>query len=145
MNLIAKLLPPGNVLLDLSVSSKKRLFEQVGLLAPAMLVALRLIQGFAVGGEWGGAVLIVAEHGDAGRRGFWTSWPQAGVAAGRDHRAAGPFFIRSRRRAEAKRPRGGSELCERRREPADLAKRGVIRMPPCWGHGGSVTRHEFSS
>lgn len=57
-------------------------FDQVGLLAPAMLIALRLIQGFAVGGEWGGAVLIVAEHGDAGRRGFWTSWPQAGVAAG---------------------------------------------------------------
>jgi metabolite-proton symporter len=57
-------------------------FEQVGLLAPLMLVALRLIQGFAVGGEWGGAVLIVAEHGDAARRGFWTSWPQAGVAGG---------------------------------------------------------------
>ncbi len=57
-------------------------YDQVGLWAPAMLVALRLIQGFAVGGEWGGAVLIVAEHGDAARRGFWTSWPQAGVAAG---------------------------------------------------------------
>ncbi|MFZ5719101.1 MAG: MFS transporter [Pseudomonadota bacterium] len=57
-------------------------FDQVGLWAPAMLVALRLIQGFAVGGEWGGAVLIVAEHGDSARRGFWTSWPQAGVAAG---------------------------------------------------------------
>jgi len=57
-------------------------FDQVGLLAPALLILLRLIQGFAVGGEWGGAVLIVAEHGDAGRRGFWASWPQAGVAAG---------------------------------------------------------------
>jgi len=55
---------------------------QVGVLAPIMLIALRLVQGFAVGGEWGGAVLIVAEHGDAARRGFWTSWPQAGVAAG---------------------------------------------------------------
>ncbi|WP_421937590.1 MFS transporter [Phenylobacterium sp.] len=57
-------------------------FDQVGLLAPVLLIVLRLVQGFAVGGEWGGAVLIVAEHGDAARRGFWTSFPQAGVAAG---------------------------------------------------------------
>jgi metabolite-proton symporter len=57
-------------------------YSQVGVAAPLMLVALRLIQGFAVGGEWGGAVLIVAEHGGAERRGFWSSWPQAGVAAG---------------------------------------------------------------
>ena len=56
--------------------------DQVGILAPALLIALRLVQGFAVGGEWGGAVLIVAEHGDAARRGFWASWPQAGVAGG---------------------------------------------------------------
>jgi metabolite-proton symporter len=55
---------------------------QVGVWAPVMLIALRLIQGFAVGGEWGGAVLIVAEHGDAARRGLWASFPQAGVAAG---------------------------------------------------------------
>jgi MFS family permease len=46
------------------------------------LIVLRLIQGFAVGGEWGGAVLMAAEHGDAARRGFWASWPQAGVPAG---------------------------------------------------------------
>lgn len=57
-------------------------YTQIGVLAPILLVILRLIQGFAVGGEWGGAVLIVAEHGDAARRGFWSSWPQAGVAAG---------------------------------------------------------------
>jgi len=43
---------------------------------------LRLIQGFALGGEWGGAVLIVSEHGDPARRGFWASWPQAGAPAG---------------------------------------------------------------
>ena len=55
---------------------------QVGVLAPILLVVLRIVQGFAVGGEWGGAVLIVAEHGDAARRGFWASFPQAGVAAG---------------------------------------------------------------
>jgi len=57
-------------------------YGQVGLLAPLLLIVLRLAQGFAVGGEWGGAVLLVAEHGDAKRRGFWTSWPQSGVAAG---------------------------------------------------------------
>ncbi|HEY2356506.1 MAG TPA: MFS transporter [Phenylobacterium sp.] len=57
-------------------------FAQVGLLAPMALVLLRLVQGFAVGGEWGGAVLMVTEYGDARRRGFWAGWPQAGVPAG---------------------------------------------------------------
>ena len=57
-------------------------YAQIGIAAPAALIALRLMQGFAVGGEWGGAVLMAAEHGDAARRGFWASWPQAGVAAG---------------------------------------------------------------
>jgi metabolite-proton symporter len=57
-------------------------YAQIGIWAPVALIALRLIQGFAVGGEWGGAVLMAAEHGDAARRGFWASWPQAGVPAG---------------------------------------------------------------
>jgi metabolite-proton symporter len=57
-------------------------YAQLGVAAPLLLILLRLAQGFAVGGEWGGAVLLVAEHGDAKRRGFWTGWPQAGVAAG---------------------------------------------------------------
>jgi metabolite-proton symporter len=57
-------------------------YSQIGVWAPIGLIALRLVQGFAVGGEWGGAVLMAAEHGDAQRRGFWASWPQAGVAAG---------------------------------------------------------------
>src|SRR3954471_20205255 len=57
-------------------------YDRMGMLAPILLIVLRLAQGFAVGGEWGGAVLLVSEHGDARRRGFWTSWPQAGVAAG---------------------------------------------------------------
>src|SRR5215207_933104 len=57
-------------------------YAQIGVWAPIGLIALRLVQGFAVGGEWGGAVLMAAEHGDAKRRGFWASWPQAGVAAG---------------------------------------------------------------
>ena len=57
-------------------------YAQIGIWAPIALIALRLVQGFAVGGEWGGAVLMAAEHGDAARRGFWASWPQAGVPAG---------------------------------------------------------------
>lgn len=57
-------------------------YQQIGVWAPIGLILLRLVQGFAVGGEWGGAVLMAAEHGDAARRGFWASWPQAGVAAG---------------------------------------------------------------
>ena len=57
-------------------------YAQIGIWAPIALIFLRLVQGFAVGGEWGGAVLMVAEHGDSARRGFWASWPQASVAAG---------------------------------------------------------------
>ncbi|BDV32400.1 MFS transporter [Microbacterium terricola] len=57
-------------------------FATVGFWAPAMLVTLRFIQGFAVGGEWGGAVLLVAEQSPNRSRGFWTSWPQAAVPVG---------------------------------------------------------------
>ncbi|MFC4128213.1 MFS transporter [Nocardia rhizosphaerae] len=57
-------------------------FAQIGYWAPALLVTLRFIQGFAVGGEWGGAVLLVAEHSPSRSRAFWASWPQAGVPAG---------------------------------------------------------------
>jgi metabolite-proton symporter len=57
-------------------------YGRIGAWAPILLVLLRVVQGFAVGGEWGGAVLLAAEHGEAERRGFWASWPQAGVPAG---------------------------------------------------------------
>jgi metabolite-proton symporter len=57
-------------------------YAQVGAVAPLLLIALRLVQGFAVGGEWGGAVLMAAEFGDARRRGLWAGWPQVGVPAG---------------------------------------------------------------
>lgn len=57
-------------------------YATIGLAAPLLLVLLRLVQGFALGGEWGGAVLIVSEHGDPARRGYWASWPQAGVPLG---------------------------------------------------------------
>ena len=57
-------------------------YATVGVLAPTLLILLRLVQGFALGGEWGGAVLIVSEHGKPEHRGFWASWPQAGAPAG---------------------------------------------------------------
>src|SRR6185437_3633689 len=49
---------------------------RVGLLAPALLVAMRVLQGFAMGGEYGGAAVYVAEHARPDRRGFLTSWIQ---------------------------------------------------------------------
>ena len=57
-------------------------YEQIGLWAAVALVLLRLAQGFGVGGEWGGAVLMAVEHAPAGSRGFYGSWPQIGVPAG---------------------------------------------------------------
>jgi MFS family permease len=57
-------------------------YNNIGYWAPALLVILRFVQGFAVGGEWGGAVLLVAEHSPNTSRGFWASWPQAAVPAG---------------------------------------------------------------
>ena len=55
---------------------------QAGLWAPALLVLLRLAQGLALGGEYGGAAIYVAEHAPCGRRGFYTSFIQASVVGG---------------------------------------------------------------
>src|SRR5687767_4127611 len=57
-------------------------YEQIGPLAAVLLVLLRVAQGFGVGGEWGGAILMAVEHAPPGRRGFYGSWPQIGVPAG---------------------------------------------------------------
>ena len=57
-------------------------YEQAGMLAPILLTTLRVIQGFAYGGEWGGAVLMVVEYAPENRRGFWGSFPQAAVPFG---------------------------------------------------------------
>ncbi|MFD8009264.1 MFS transporter [Streptomyces sp. NPDC058955] len=57
-------------------------YGTIGVWAPILLTVLRLVQGFALGGEWGGAVLIVSEHGGEKHRGFWASWPQAGAPGG---------------------------------------------------------------
>jgi metabolite-proton symporter len=57
-------------------------YETIGIAAPILLVALRFVQGLGLGGEWGGAVLMVSEHGDQRQRGLYASWPQVGVPAG---------------------------------------------------------------
>ena len=57
-------------------------YEQIGPWAAVGLVLLRVAQGFGVGGEWGGAVLMAVEHAPPGRRGYYGSWPQIGVPAG---------------------------------------------------------------
>jgi MFS transporter, MHS family, shikimate and dehydroshikimate transport protein len=57
-------------------------YATMGVMAPVLLVLLRFLQGLGVGGEWGGAVLMALEHGHSGRRGFYASWPQAGVPLG---------------------------------------------------------------
>jgi MHS family shikimate/dehydroshikimate transporter-like MFS transporter len=57
-------------------------FEEIGVLAPTFLVLLRFLQGFAVGGEWGGAMLMAVEHAPAESRNFYASWPQQGVPVG---------------------------------------------------------------
>src|SRR5260221_13196040 len=57
-------------------------YKAIGIIAPVLLVILRFAQGFAVGGEWCGAVLLATEHAPAARRGFYGSWPQLGVPTG---------------------------------------------------------------
>jgi MFS family permease len=57
-------------------------YDTIGWAAPALILTMRIIQGMALGGEYGGAAIYVAEHAPAGRRGFFTSFIQAGVGAG---------------------------------------------------------------
>lgn len=55
---------------------------QIGVWAPLLLLALRILQGFALGGEWAGAVLLAVEHSPEGRRGRFGAIPQVGLALG---------------------------------------------------------------
>lgn len=57
-------------------------YETIGYLAPVLVLILRLLQGLALGGEYGGAATYVAEHAPVGKRGFWTSWIQTTATAG---------------------------------------------------------------
>jgi hypothetical protein len=57
-------------------------YSQIGVVAPVILIGLRLLQGLALGGEYGGAATYVAEHAPRGRRGFFTSWIQTTATLG---------------------------------------------------------------
>src|SRR5215208_4775037 len=57
-------------------------YESIGFIAPVLLIALRMAQGLALGGEYGGAAVYVAEHAPAGRRGYYTSWIQTTATLG---------------------------------------------------------------
>jgi MFS family permease len=57
-------------------------YGSIGVAAPVLLLVLRFLQGLGVGGEWGGAVLLTAEHAPAERRALWSSFPQVGPALG---------------------------------------------------------------
>jgi len=57
-------------------------YTTIGIWAPILLTALRAVQGLAVGGEWGGAVLMTAEHAGRQRRGFWSSFTVVGAPMG---------------------------------------------------------------
>lgn len=57
-------------------------YESIGVLAPILLIAMRLLQGLALGGEYGGAATYVAEHAPPGKRGLYTSWIQTTATFG---------------------------------------------------------------
>lgn len=57
-------------------------YETIGFLAPFLVLILRLLQGLALGGEYGGAATYVAEHSPVGERGYWTSWIQTTATVG---------------------------------------------------------------
>jgi len=57
-------------------------YETIGFLAPLLVLILRLLQGLALGGEYGGAATYVAEHAPAGQKGYWTSWIQTTATVG---------------------------------------------------------------
>ncbi len=73
-------------------------YAQIGLLAPVLLVGLRLLQGLAVGAEWGGAALLSVEHAPPGRRGLFGSFTQLGSPAGMLLSTAIFYVTRTRRR-----------------------------------------------
>src|SRR5262249_35290806 len=75
--LTVMLMAGGTVLIGLIPS-----YASVGLLAPAILVLARLMQGFSVGGEWGNSTAFIAEWAPDARRGYFSSWQQFSVVAG---------------------------------------------------------------
>ncbi len=106
-------------------------YATIGIAAPLLLVFCRLLQGFAVGGEWGGAVLMAAEHGYDEQRGFWSSWPQAGVALG-NLLATGVLWVLAAVQSDAAfvAGAGGSRSCSARCSCSSACGCGSIEESP---------------
>jgi MHS family proline/betaine transporter-like MFS transporter len=68
-------------------------YSAIGIAAPALLVLCRLVQGFSTGGEWGGSAVFLVEFAPPGRRGFFGSWQQFGVALGSLAGSASGFLM----------------------------------------------------
>lgn len=69
-------------------------YSQVGAIAPVLLVALRIVQGLAAGGEWGGSVLMITESAPAGKVGYFSAYGQAGLSLGFLLSAAAVWLVR---------------------------------------------------
>ncbi|MCK6067069.1 MULTISPECIES: MFS transporter [Microbacterium] len=76
-------------------------YAAAGIVAPILLILLRILQGFSAGGEWGGAALLSVEHAPAGRRGFFGAFPQIGVPIGMILATATLWILTSSMSAEA--------------------------------------------
>ncbi|QEW04239.1 MFS transporter [Microbacterium lushaniae] len=76
-------------------------YAAAGIIAPILLILLRILQGFSAGGEWGGAALLSVEHAPAGRRGFFGAFPQIGVPIGMILATATLWILTSVMSAEA--------------------------------------------
>ena len=99
-------------------------YESIGIAAPIILVLLRIVQGFGVGGEWGGAVLMAVEHGHKGKRGFYGSCVQMGVPVACSWRPACSSCSRACRRISS--------------------WPGVGVCPSCWGSCCSASGCSFA-
>ncbi|WP_461165000.1 MFS transporter [Arthrobacter sp. R4-81] len=70
-------------------------YSQIGVLAPILLITLRILQGFSAGGEWGGAALMAVEHAPMSKRGIFGAYPQIGVPIGMILATGLLFFLNS--------------------------------------------------
>ena len=76
-------------------------YAEIGVLAPVLLITLRIIQGFSAGGEWGGAALMAVEHAPLNKRGLFGAYPQIGVPVGMILATGLLFFLNTSMSKEA--------------------------------------------
>jgi MFS family permease len=97
-------------------------YQQAGIISPILLILMRCVQGFALGGEYGGAAIYVAEHSSPGKRGWSTSWVQSSASFG----LFAALLVILATRATGGRPPG---------QPPSTPGAGVSRSPfrsACW-------------